>query len=118
MKKYLSNIRGSFLLLLFLFFFGSNTFFNHTHEVDGFTIVHSHPYRHTGNGLPGHTHTPAGFLLFQFLAAFSAITALILTADAVILSDKALILNSYILSFRSKSFHHTQLFRGPPVQVI
>ena len=39
-----------FLPLLFIAYIGCNTFFIHTHEVEGVIIAHSHP------GAAGHTH--------------------------------------------------------------
>jgi hypothetical protein len=62
---------GWFLVLLFCGYFGSITFFPHTHIVDGITIVHSHPYKsHSGNNPISHNHSKNGFLLLQFVSSF------------------------------------------------
>ena len=62
---------GWFLVLLFSGYIGSITFFPHTHNVDGITIVHSHPYKsHSGNNPINHNHSKNGFLLIQFVSSF------------------------------------------------
>ena len=54
--------------MFFLGFFGSNTFFNHIHVVDGIKIVHSHPYKTGSNGSPSHSHSENGYVIIQFLS--------------------------------------------------
>jgi hypothetical protein len=65
------RLSGFFLVILFCGYFGSVTFFPHTHIVDGISVVHSHPYK----SLPGsnpvdHHHSKNGFLLIQFISNF------------------------------------------------
>ena len=67
------NIRlaGLFLVILFCGYFGSTAFFHHTHIINGFSVVHSHPYKsHSGNGPISHNHSKDGLLLIQFISGF------------------------------------------------
>jgi hypothetical protein len=66
------NISKYFFLIIFLIFFSNITFFSHEHIVDGYIIVHSHPFKHDKNGVPVHQHTAKGYLLIHFLADFLA----------------------------------------------
>lgn len=59
------------LPVLFTGYFLTVSLFEHTHVVDGVTIVHSHPFK----SLPGggaHQHSNSQFQLFYFLSHFSA----------------------------------------------
>jgi hypothetical protein len=118
LKKYTNKIKGSLLLALFLFFFASTIFFNHTHIIDGVTIVHSHPYRHTGNGLPHHNHSTNGFILINFLASFTAIAPIILASVLLLFHYIPVLSEGNDISFKNKSFQYSQLFRGPPLIII
>ncbi len=53
------------LLLLFLSYQAGLSLFTHTHEVEGITIVHSHPYQ--GDG---HVHTDAQIFAISHLSTF------------------------------------------------
>jgi len=71
LKRIYKKLTGYFLLILFLGYFGSITFFPHTHIVDGVTIVHSHPFRSQPGDVPvNHNHSKDGFLLIQFISNF------------------------------------------------
>ncbi len=60
---------GFLLLFLFCSYFGSVTFFHHTHIIDGITVVHSHPYKsQSGEDPVKHKHSKSGFLLIQFIS--------------------------------------------------
>ena len=60
------------LLVLFLSYYGSITFFSHYHVVNGVTIVHSHFFcGHTdSDGQAGHTHSPKELTLIAYLTNF------------------------------------------------
>jgi hypothetical protein len=62
-----------FFLLLFLGFFGSITFFNHVHIIDGVTIAHSHPFKKDVHGLPLHSHSDKGYITIQFLSVIKVL---------------------------------------------
>jgi hypothetical protein len=76
-KNSLNNIFKYFFLALFLGYFGSITFFNHAHIIDGSAIVHSHPYKSDNNGNPTHNHTQNGYLLIHLLKNFNAAITII-----------------------------------------
>jgi hypothetical protein len=115
LKKLLVNIQKWFFLLLFLEFFGSITFFNHVHIVDGYAIVHSHPFKHGSNGVPVHSHPYGGFLVIDVLNHFIAVAAGIWFAAKLIpfliLCSGTIIPSSII----PESFGKVYNLRGPPL---
>ena len=85
LKRIIKKIIGYFLLILFLGYIGSITFFPHNHIVDGVTIVHSHPYKsHSGNVPVNHNHSKNGFLLIQFISNFIAIAPIVFIGVVII----------------------------------
>jgi len=62
-------------------YYGSVTFFIHTHIVRGVAIVHSHPFSSSKNN---HHHTNDGFIIIHLLSHFVAL-ALAITFSAGIL---------------------------------
>jgi hypothetical protein len=116
-KKSITRLTGYFFLILFLGFFASTTFFNHTHIVDGDTIVHSHPYKKDKNGNPTHQHSTKGYLLIHIIKNFTT------TAVASTLFGTILVKSIHeIPSGKSSSIVHQlplspNIFRGPPVRI-
>jgi hypothetical protein len=67
-KNRFKTIISYSFLILFLGYYGSITLFYHSHIVLGDTIVHSHPYKTNGNGLPSHSHSEKGYITIQLLS--------------------------------------------------
>jgi hypothetical protein len=114
LKKQLFNISKWFFLLLFLEFFGSTTFFSHAHIVDGYTIVHSHPFRHDGKGAPMHDHSLNTYFLINLLTHFSAIVLSLLFIKCFFISLQRELLIKSFAYFRLQSFQIPDYYRGPP----
>ena len=60
-----------FLLLLFISYYGSISFFYHAHLVNGQIICHSHPFKsepNTKNPFQSHTHSPEEYALIHQLS--------------------------------------------------
>lgn len=60
-----------FLLLLFLSYYGSISFFYHAHLVNGQIICHSHPFKsepNNKNPFESHSHTPEAYTLIHQLS--------------------------------------------------
>ncbi|HOW09009.1 MAG TPA: hypothetical protein PLX08_04315 [Bacteroidales bacterium] len=114
MKNLRSDLYRYFLLLLFLGFFASTNFFDHTHISDGNIIVHSHPFKHDRNGNPVHSHKDTDYILIYLLQNYLALTPLILVFSELI----AVLLNRLTKGDERKkvqkdlAFHF--LHRGPP----
>lgn len=73
--KSFQHLRNPWLQLHFLLWFvvyyaGSN-FFTHTHQFEGRSVVHSHPF----NDSNGHKHTTAEFSVISALTHFIATTS-------------------------------------------
>lgn len=59
------------LLFLFLGYYGSITFFTHSHIINGVTIVHSHPFnKDKGGDTSSLPHSGKQLLLIQMLSEF------------------------------------------------
>ena len=114
LKKFLLNISKWFFLLLFREFFGSNTFFSHAHIVDGYTIVHSHPFRHNNNGAPVHDHPINGYLLINLLIHFSELALSLWFTERLFTSFSRELSKRYFSALRLQSFQIPALYRGPP----
>lgn len=71
LKKQVKKLPGYILLVLFLGYYGSITLFYHSHIVFGDTIVHSHPYKTNGQGLPSHSHSEKGYITIQLLSVIA-----------------------------------------------
>ena len=70
---------GILLLICFLGYYGSITFFSHVHVVDGVTIVHSHPYKSVnGNSRPYSQHSNKELQVIQLLCDFFTTGAVLL----------------------------------------
>lgn len=82
LKRWANKIIRYFLLFLFLGYFGSITFFSHTHYVEnGIIIVHSHPFSSGTDTNPvSHQHSANGFILIHFLSHFITTVCFLLFA--------------------------------------
>jgi len=103
-----------FFLALFLGFFSSNTFFDHTHICDGNIIVHSHPFRHDRDGKPLHSHTDSEYLLIHLLNNYIAngVFSIFLLSTVLVLLRE--INKATIKKFPTGVRYSLNLLRGPP----
>ena len=76
MRNRAKRIYAALLLILFAGYWGSVTLFPHAHHVDGFVIVHSHPFSGAANGSAPLNHTPQQFQLIAHLSLLVAAVAL------------------------------------------
>lgn len=114
MKKLSIKISKYFFLVIFLGFFGSVTFFNHSHIVNGLTIVHSHPFKSDINGKPNHNHTGTGFLLVNFLANFVATAVFASTSLTILLNFREKLAPLFYNVSLRNLFSNSNPLRGPP----
>lgn len=105
------------LLSLFLWYYGCITLFNHTHIINGVTIVHSHPTSPFGDTKGnGHSHTSTQIVLISELSNFltTAIVISSLLADYGLGKGVVVDLERNLqLSKRLNIFEINK--RGPPV---
>jgi hypothetical protein len=118
LKKCCINISRYFFLILFLGFFGSNIFFDHTHIYDGNIIVHSHPFKPDHDGKPLHNHNQSGYLLvYQLNNLIVNITlSLILAFVFFFLSGE--VIARTLKNIPSGVYHFPSLLRGPPAMMV
>ncbi|NLN30173.1 MAG: hypothetical protein GX158_02885 [Bacteroidales bacterium] len=94
-RKY-KNIAGLFLVLLYLGYLGSVTFFHHSHTIGDITVVHSHPHKsHNDNSHSGHDHSEYQLILIHFLSV-------IITIGTVVF---------YGITITQKAYHRIFLYR-------
>lgn len=79
------RICAALLLILFAGYWGSVTLFPHAHRVDGFVIVHSHPFSGAANGSAPLNHTPQQFQLIAHLSLLVMVAAVALSFAARLL---------------------------------
>jgi hypothetical protein len=111
------KISRYFFLIIFLGFFGSNTFFDHTHLYDGNLIVHSHPFKADPDGKPYHGHKDAGYLLINFLNNIISDIVITISLISVFLFTSGDSLSVTIISFRARLDKALVLLRGPPSMI-
>lgn len=106
----------SFLSLLFISYYASNTMFLHPHQLHGKVIVHSHPYKPVNqDNKSGHEHSEAGLLLIQVLNQ-TLITAVILLVIINFSTNLKTVVKYAICSKIPFSVVYTyNLLRAPPI---
>lgn len=85
MQGYCRKTCAALLLILFAGYWGSVTLFPHAHHVDGFVIVHSHPFSGAANGFAPLNHTPQQFQLIAHLSLLVMVAAVALSFAARLL---------------------------------
>ncbi|HPR33554.1 MAG TPA: hypothetical protein PLK12_15750 [Prolixibacteraceae bacterium] len=72
-RKITGILRILLLIILFTGYYGSNSFFFHTHVIEGKKVIHSHPFRQADKRLPKdspetqHKHSQEELILIAFL---------------------------------------------------
>lgn len=84
-QGYCRKTCAALLLILFAGYWGSVTLFPHAHHVDGFVIVHSHPFSGAANGSAPLNHTPQQFQLIAHLSLLVMVAAVALSFAARLL---------------------------------
>lgn len=107
------------LLLLFLGYFGSITFFTHTHTVNGTLIVHSHPFNSLkGNNSSNFEHTEKALKAIQILSEFYS-TTLVITFSALIIRSfvRKISANPTQKGYAAPGGYCTYSLRAPPFEL-
>lgn len=116
MNNWLNKIMRYFFLILFLGYYGGITLFNHSHILNGVTIVHSHPFNSgTAENPINHQHSANGYVLILLLSHFLTTVSFI----AFIIEAYKTVLEKYILLKSDEDFSNlTSLgsngLRAPP----
>ncbi len=106
------------LLLLFTGYYGSISFFYHSHIILGDTIVHSHPYKSDNNGNPLHSHSEKGYMTIQMLSFFPAYSILIIYAfrnNATVIYE---LITTTSEGAENNALHYSYSLRAPPSGLI
>lgn len=109
MRDSVKRVVGILLLVLFMGYYGSSTLFPHTHNIEGETITHSHPYLPSA----GHSHSASAIQIIGVLSNIVFVTA-VGFVFATIISSSAIIYKVVTELVQSVCSIHCRL-RAPPV---
>lgn len=109
------NKLSYFFLILFVFYYASIFLFQHTHILDGLTVVHSHIHDFSSKSENNHNHSEKELQLISVISAFTAtFTAFLYIIDINNLCFKKL---EYV--YKNYVFHKFKFlyfsFRAPPI---
>lgn len=94
---------------LFLSYYASTVFFSHTHQIDGQTIHHSHPYLPSAQ----HSHSSASFHLIESLSHLLFVGGTFYLLFFSTLLNRRFKITTKV--FNTVSFSPHSPLRGPPV---
>lgn len=112
MRNRAKRIYAALLLILFAGYWGSVTLFPHAHHVDGFVIVHSHPFSGAANGSAPLNHTPQQFQLIAHLSLLVMVAAVALSFAARLLGVR------YVFRGRMSPAGHPHLLAAGASRVL
>ncbi|HEY3391028.1 MAG TPA: hypothetical protein VGK38_15725 [Prolixibacteraceae bacterium] len=85
LKYFMGKSFRLLLLFLFLGYYGSITFFTHSHIINGVTIVHSHPFNSDRGGSPSNSqHSDKELLVIQLLSELITVVFAITFASFIV----------------------------------
>lgn len=116
LRKCSVNIPGCLLFVLFVGFFWSISFFDHTHLYEGNIVVHSHPFKLGMDDKPMHNLCDSGYLLVYQLNNFISDILFPFLAFTIILVHTGMIIFKSINESASGLNHSPYFLRGPPNQ--
>lgn len=70
MKLLRNTISKYLLIVLFVSYYLGGIAFTHVHHFPTYTIIHSHPFLPSADGLPHHSHTSEAFDTIELLSGF------------------------------------------------
>jgi len=114
-KKYrIKQILATSLLVLFALFYTDITMFEHTHIINGITIVHSHFYgsNHTKTPTGGHTETEVTFITINSL--FQSFEDILIHFDTTLFLIFFGLVLTYVETKDIKRVTHFSFLRAPP----
>ena len=119
MLKLSTGLKGSILkvilLMIFVLYTCSITFFTHSHIIGGVTIVHSHFYKTDAEGNPTHEHTGSEIQLINNLSTYFSVGIVVLAILIGLLSTQFSRLFFSADSFHKEDSYQEQLrLRAPP----
>lgn len=117
MRNRAKRIYAALLLILFAGYWGSVTLFPHAHHVDGFVIVHSHPFSGAANGSAPLNHTPQQFQLIAHLSLLVMVAAVALSFAARLLGVRY-VFRPYDASGRMSPAGHPHLLAAGASRVL
>ncbi len=103
------------LLIIFIGYYGSTTYFNHTHIENGDVITHSHPYAPYKSDKAPHHHSKSDFIHISLLSHFITTTIFFIFLGIILKPQ----FKTSVKFFEEKSYSFNLLqsntLRGPPI---
>jgi len=114
-KKYrFRQTIASALLVLFAVYYTDITFFEHTHIINGITIVHSHFYNSDHTQTPSGGHTTTEITFFAVNSLFQTFQDVLSPVDMTLFLVLCSVFFISIHTNYSQGFQHFSLLRAPP----
>ena len=114
-KKYhIRQIISTFLLVLFVTYYVDISFFEHTHIINGVTIVHSHFHNSAHEKTPTGGHTTTEITLIAISSLFQSFENFLTKFDTSLFLVLCGIFFVSIHNYYTKGFHHFFFLRAPP----
>ena len=114
-KRYrIKQIIASAFIVLFAVYYTDITFFEHTHIINGVTVVHSHFYnnKHTKTPTGGHSTTEITF--FAVNSLFQTFQDVLSPVDMTLFLVLCSVFFISIQNNYQTGFHHFSFLRAPP----
>jgi len=116
-RQFTKKIAKYLLLIIFVGYWGIITLFPHSHIVNNFTVIHSHPYKTDQNGKPiSHKHTSEQFLLIDLLSSFVTVLIVFTLALEIFRSVQQIITIKVNSLYIDTTFLSNLLLRAPPLR--
>jgi len=120
LKYFMGKSLSVILLMLFLGYYSSITFFTHSHIINGVTIVHSHPFNSDkGGGSSNSPHSDKALLVIHLL---SELITTIFAISFAILILRILLHKLPRISIKNgyaePGGYCTSPLRGPPCEML
>ena len=115
-KKYhIRQIISTFLLVLFVTYYVDITFFEHTHIINGVTIVHSHFHNSAHEKTPTGGHTTTEITLIAINSLFQSFENFLTKFDTSLFLVLCGIILVHVETKDIKSTSDLSFLRAPPI---
>ena len=116
-KKYhFKQIISTVLLILFVLYYADITLFQHTHIINGVTIVHSHFHNRNHEKTPTGGHTATEVTFFADSSLFQTFGDILTFIDILLSLVFCGVVFVPIYNKYSKGFHDFFFLRAPPTK--
>jgi len=113
-KYRIKQIIASAFIVLFAVYYADITFFEHTHIINGVTVVHSHFYNNNHQKTPSGGHTTTEITFFAVNSLFQTFQDVLSPVDMTLFLVLCSVFFIPVHTNYSQGFQHFSLLRAPP----